>query len=381
MCPKVSIAVVGLGFGEDFLPIYAAHPGVADIAIVDPSEQRLQDVGDRHGIAARFGSYDDVLADPRWDAVHIVAPVAFHADYAMRALQAGKHCACAVPMGLEIDELHAIVELERSSGRRYMMMETSVYGREHLFVDELYREGRLGTLTFYRGFHIQNLDGYPAYWQGYPPMKYLTHALSPLLALTDDTVADVVAYGSSRLTPDRVGTFENPFPVEVGLFRLRQSDVVGQVTMSFFQTARPYVEGFAVYGSEMSVEWPESNEGPLTVHELLPLEPDQPDTGLRGRRSRTTMVEPHDVTEILPESIRPYLRPYVLQPTDGRSAIEKLAEHGGSHPHLVHEFVSSILEDRPPAIDAATSAAWTAAGICAHDSALRGGERITVPSF
>ena len=43
--------------------------------------------------------------------------------------------------------------------------------------------GRLGALTAYRGFHIQNLDGYPRYWLGYPPMKYVTHALSPLLAL------------------------------------------------------------------------------------------------------------------------------------------------------------------------------------------------------
>lgn len=381
MSDTVNIAVVGLGFGEDFLPIYSAHPGVGDIAIVDPSEQRLRDVGDRHGIVDRFSSYEEVLDDPRWDAVHIVAPVAFHADYAIRALKAGKHCACAVPMGLELDELEAIVDLERSSGKRYMMMETSVYGREYLYVDGLHEQGRLGSLTTYRGFHIQNLDGYPAYWQGYPPMKYLTHALSPLLALTNDTVADVVAYGSSRLTGDRVGPYDNPFPVEVGLFRLRESDVVGQITMSFFQTARPYVEGFAIYGADMSVEWPESNDGPLTVHELLPLDPDQPDTGLRGRFSETQLVEPPDVIQSLPGSLLPYLRPYVVHPADGGAPIEKLADHGGSHPHLVHEFISAVLEDRPSAIDAPKSAAWTAAGICAHESALGDGQRIAVPSF
>ena len=86
--------------------------------------------------------------------------------------------------GLELDELSTIIEAERTSGKRYMMMETSVYGREFRFVERLMREGRLGGLTTYRGFHIQNLDGYPPYWLGYPPMKYVTHALSPLLALT-----------------------------------------------------------------------------------------------------------------------------------------------------------------------------------------------------
>ncbi len=183
----------------------------------------------------------------------------------------------------------------------------------------------MGDLTTYRGFHIQNLDGYPPYWLGYPPMKYITHALSPLLALTGSTVRDVVCHGSSRLTADRVGPYDNRYPVEVGLFRLRDSDVVGEITMSFFQTARPYTEVFAVYGSEMSVEWPEEVDGPLTVHELLPLDPDQPATGLRGRRSRTLRVHPEDRIESLPESIRRFVRPFEVRPADGSPAIPRLA--------------------------------------------------------
>ena len=57
------------------------------------------------------------------------------------------------------------------------------------------------------------------------------------------------------------------------------------------------------------------------------------------------------------------------------------ASHGGSHPHLVHEFVSSIVDERPSAIDASTAAAWTAPGICAHESAMRGGASVNVPDF
>jgi hypothetical protein len=57
------------------------------------------------------------------------------------------------------------------------------------------------------------------------------------------------------------------------------------------------------------------------------------------------------------------------------------AGHGGSHPWLVHEFLSSIIEDRPARIDGRTAAAWTAPGICAHESALRDGARIEVPAF
>jgi hypothetical protein len=55
--------------------------------------------------------------------------------------------------------------------------------------------------------------------------------------------------------------------------------------------------------------------------------------------------------------------------------------HGGSHPYLVHEFVSSVVENRPPRIDAATAATWTAPGIVAHDSALRDGARLSIPDY
>ena len=55
--------------------------------------------------------------------------------------------------------------------------------------------------------------------------------------------------------------------------------------------------------------------------------------------------------------------------------------HGGSHPHLVHEFIRSILEERKPAIDDIMGAYWTGTGICAHESAMKGGEVITIPRF
>ena len=377
----ISVAVVGLGFGEDFLPVYLAHPQVREVAVVDTDERRLTTVADRFGVEARYTDVPEMLADDRWDAVHVLVPVPLHADVAVAVLEAGKHCACAVPMALELDDLTRVVEAERASGKRYMMMETTVYGREYRYVRDQLDSGRLGTVTGYRGFHHQNLDGYPEYWRGYPPMKYSTHALAPLLALTGTTVDSVVAHGSGTLTEDRRGRFDNPFPAEKGLFTLRGSDVVGEVEMSFFQVARPYIEGYDVHGDRASVEWPADHEGPLVVHDLLPLEEVQPETGLRGRRARTDLVVPPDDVSDLPRELAPFVADFEVVPADGGPALQREAAHGGSHPHLVHEFVSAIVEDRPTAIDAPTAAAWTAPGICAHESALAGGTRVEVPQF
>ena len=55
--------------------------------------------------------------------------------------------------------------------------------------------------------------------------------------------------------------------------------------------------------------------------------------------------------------------------------------HGGSHPHMVHEFASALVEDRDPWPNAATAANWTCVGICAHQSAEKGGQRVTLPAF
>ena len=61
---KISVAVVGLGFGAEFVPIYQAHPDVATVAICDCDAQRLQKVGDRFDIAERYTDVRDAAWRP-----------------------------------------------------------------------------------------------------------------------------------------------------------------------------------------------------------------------------------------------------------------------------------------------------------------------------
>jgi predicted dehydrogenase len=371
------VAVVGLGFGQDFVPIYLSHPEVSSVLLVEPDAVRCREISTRFGIDDGVADIADVLTDPTVDAVHILAPVHLHADLVVATLQAGKHCACAVPMATTIEDLDRIIAAQERSGLTYMMMETMVFGREYLTVEDAYRRGEFGELTLYRGFHIQNLDGFPRYWQGYPPMHYVTHALSPILALLDTGVETVQCRGAGRLTPDHTaGGFDNPFPTEVGLFALRDSDVLADVTMSFFQTARSYLEGFAVYGERSGVEWPVDNEGDLTVFDMHP-----PATGSRGNVVETGALTPRDFSDALPAEIAQFTHAtdVLLPGMPAKARVE--AHHSGSHPFLVHEFISSIVEHRAPRIDAYRAASWTAPGICAHQSALAGGAEVAVPDY
>ena len=180
---KIRVAIIGLGFGAEFIPIYQAHPDAEMYAICRRNKAELERCGEQFGVRHRYADYDELLKDPDVDAVHINSPISDHAPQAIAALKAGKHVACTVPMATTIDDCRKIVELSRETGLKYMMMETVVYAREFLFVRDLYRRGELGKIQFLQASHQQDMDGWPGYWPGLPPMHYATHCVGPVLGL------------------------------------------------------------------------------------------------------------------------------------------------------------------------------------------------------
>ena len=147
----IRVAIIGLGFGAEFIPIYQAYPGAEISAICRRSKKDLDECGDRWKITRRYTDVKDVLADPEIEAVHINSPIQDHAWQGVAALRAGKHVACTVPMGTSVEECRKIVEAQRTSGKVYMMMETVVYSREYRFVEKLYDRGELGRIQLLRG--------------------------------------------------------------------------------------------------------------------------------------------------------------------------------------------------------------------------------------
>ncbi len=374
MAEKVRVAIVGLGFGAEFIPIYQAHPDAEMYAICQRNEQSLNRVGEQFGVARRYANFDDLLKDPNVDAVHINSPIADHAPMSVKALQAGKHVACTVPMATSADECKQIIDAQRKSGRQYMMMETVVYSREYLFAKELYDRGVLGKIQFLRGSHQQDMDGWPGYWPGLPPMWYATHCVSPCLAILSDPAKNqialaesVVCHGSGRIREELIPRYNSPFAIESATFKIKGTDVVAEVTRSLFDTARQYRESFDVTGSNVSFEWQQvEGEDPVLHTRGLP-EP-----------QITRRVKVPDYAGRLPDEIRKFTG--AIHDATHLSFLQG-GGHGGSHPHLVHHFLMAVMGKQPPFPDARTSANWTLVGICAHESAMAGGERVNLPTF
>src|SRR5829696_1958851 len=279
MASKVRVAIIGLGFGAEFIPIYQQHPDAEMYGICRRDKAEMDKVGDRFKIANRYTDFKDVLNDPNVDAVHINSPIADHAPQSIAALKAGKHVACTVPAATTIDECRQIVEAQRASGKVYMMMETVVYSREYLFARELYDKGELGRI--------------------------------------DESL--IPKYGS-------------PFAIETATFKLRDSDVCAEVTRSLFDTARQYRESFDAYGSTKSFEWQQVDGEEPVIHTRGLPEPEIP-----------KRVSVPDYAHLLPKPIQRFTTKGVYD-AEGEQHLSftQGGGHGGSHPHLVHAWLSAI---------------------------------------
>ena len=362
-----NVAMVGLGFGAEFIPIYQAHPMGNVAAICQRNEAKLNKVGDTLGISTRYTKYEDVLADDNIDFVHINSPIPDHAWMSLEALKAGKHVMCTVPMATTIEDCEKICQAVQDTGLKYMMAETVVYSREFLFIREMYRKGELGKIQYMQASHPQDMDGWPAYWEKMIPMHYATHVVSPVLGIVDGRAEYVSCFGAGAVRDDIRNKSGNPFAVESCHIKIKDSDISAHIWRFLYDVARQYRESFDVYGTKRSFEWALVEGQEHVIHTAKKPEPEIPQR-----------VEVPDYAHLLPEPIRKFTR--TIQDADHLSFIQG-GGHGGSHPHMVHEFLSALAEDRDPWPNAVQAANWTCVGICAHESAMKGGAIVKLPEF
>ncbi len=183
--------------------------------------------------------------------------------------------------------------------------------------------------------------------------------------------------GRAESATELISRYTSPFAIETATFTIKDSDVVAEVTRSLFDTARQYRESFDAYGSKKSFEWQQVEGEEPVIHTKSTPEHPLPESEI----PRRTKVP--DYAHLLPEPIRRFTTKAVYSSDEGEQHLSftQGGGHGGSHPHLVHAFLSAIRGERPALPDAATSANWTMVGLCAHESAMNGGQKIVIPTL
>ena len=380
---KLNVVLAGMGFGAAFAPIYNKHPNIGAFGIFDPNLELAKTVADRLGNVKVYKSFNEVINDSEVDAVHLVSPIPLHVEQTLAVLNAGKHCACTVPMALSLEDLKAIVKAAKNNNKSYCVMETAVYTTHFLKAQEMLKNGEFGSIQFLRGAHYQDMEYWPDYWMGLPPMFYGTHAIAPLVMLADSPIIRVRGLGSGTMRKELHAQYGNPFPFETMQIEFA-SGLKAEATRSLFETAHAYTEQFTVYGSKRSFEWQQIEEEQPVVHTLLPARIGEDGKAFRGLPTEVERIPTGNYHMLLPEQIRRFtIRSEDYDETNPQLSLDRDASggHGGSHPHMVHEFIMSILDNRKAWINEINGANIVAAGICAHESAMKGGKVIDIPEF
>ena len=387
---KIKVGMVGISFGMEFIPIYMKHPDVYEIAIADTNLELIKTAQEKFGISSKdcYDNYDDMLKDDAIDAIHIVTPPSTHAEFSIKALKAGKHCGCTIPMGMSIQELEDVIKARIESQKQYMFMETTIFQREFLYIQELYKKGEFGRLQYMTCAHYQDMEGWPEYWEGFPPLMHPTHAVAPCLMLAGHLPDKVYARGSGKVRKELADKYGCPFAFESAFISLQDSDVTIEMERFLYGVARNYSECFRVYGENKSFEWQQlGEENPVLFTRTGEMEKaedildEDSEKSSRGTKIAEKRIQIPDYAHLLPKEIASFTTNTVYNNENTHLSFTQGGGHGGSHPHLVHEFIRSILEERKPAIDDIMGAYWTGTGICAHESAMKGGEVITIPRF
>ncbi|HEY8454493.1 MAG TPA: Gfo/Idh/MocA family oxidoreductase [Actinopolymorphaceae bacterium] len=371
---RVGIAGLGPRAVGTWIPLLQRIPGYRITAICDPIQalhDRALALLDGRGSVRAYRGYDDLLADPRVDAVALTVRSERQGALAAQALEAGKHVHAEVPAAHSLADCWRIVLAVERTGLTYQLAEQTRYWG---FVDawrELVASGRLGQITWCEGQYFHHVvtgmfqdphtgetfgpeglaahpDAQPTWTQRMPPIHYLPHELSPMLKVLDDRVTEVV--GMSTDAPSAAHPEIVQPDVQVALMRTEKGALLRMAT-SF---AQPHPDGawhwYQVTGTRGRVEWSRGRGDPPKFWFA--------DAGMQDLAPADWSYERGDA------------------PAEARGS-----GHGDADYYTHVAFRDAVLAGRQSEFDVYQAMDTAAPAILAAESIARGSELVRVPDF
>ena len=144
---KIGYAVLGLGIGMAHAEAVAASTNAELVALCDLDEQRLQKATTLYPTAKLYIDASALFADPDVDVVSICLPSAMHADFAVQAMEAGKHVLVEKPVDITCERAAKIEEARLRTGKRCGVVFQNRFNVDMYPIKEAVEGGRLGDLV------------------------------------------------------------------------------------------------------------------------------------------------------------------------------------------------------------------------------------------
>lgn len=352
---KIRVGVVGVGRGMSFA--HGAEFGNMElVALCDTWEEKLEEAGKRLGVAT-YTEYDRFL-EHEMDAVVLANYFHEHAPFAIKALEAGKHVMSETAACKTLAEGVALARAVERSGKIYMFAENYAY---ILYVQEmrrLYRAGEIGEVRYAEGEYNHPMDWRSRtaispgvnHWRNHiPPTYYCTHALSPVMYVTDTMPLSVNAQAIANTKEEKLLEIRHGDPGFVMILRMSN----GSVARLFGLILPGHHVWYRFHGTRGLMEnLRTGNTGMLRVaYEEWNRKEDQP-----AERIYTPDVPSY-------------------------ASAARRAGHGGGDFFMNYHFAEAIRTGRQPWLDVYRGLAMSVAGIQAWRSCLDDGRPYEIPDF
>ncbi|NLE46423.1 MAG: Gfo/Idh/MocA family oxidoreductase, partial [Chloroflexi bacterium] len=355
----IRIGVVGVGRGQSFAKGAGPSVGLELVALCDIWEEGLNKWGQQLGVAT-YTEYDRFL-EHDMDAVVLANYFHQHAPFAIKALHAGLHVMSETSACFTLAEGVALIEAVESSGKIYMFAENYPYSAVNQEMRALYRAGRVGGFRYGEAEYVHPMDARTSNWispgvdhwrNWLPATYYCTHALAPIMVITDTWPAKANAFVIPYDFDDRelrAKTAHRSDMASVIVVRMQDGSIAKLLQVSL----RGHGVWVRIHGNSGLMEnlrWGAPNM--LRVRR----EPFDKDDG-----EPVEMVYAPDFPEHHEEALK--------------------AGHGGGDFFMNYHFAEAIRTNTPPYLDVYRGVAMSIVGPLAYRSALADSATIEVPDF
>jgi predicted dehydrogenase len=157
----MKIGLLGTGFGLAHARIYHTHPGVDEVVVFGRTPAKLERFAAEFGFATTT-DIDHIYDDPAIDLVDVCLPTPLHADHVIRALRAGKHALCELPLASTMADARRVDDAQAASDRQVFVDMAGRFDPATEFLHTAIATGRYGPL---KTLHIDTRTA--LLWEGY----------------------------------------------------------------------------------------------------------------------------------------------------------------------------------------------------------------------
>jgi predicted dehydrogenase len=141
----MKVGLLGAGFGIAHARIYHTHPEVSEVVVFGRTPAKLHAFAEQFGYATTT-DLASIYDDPAIDLVDVCLPTGLHAEHVLRALRAGKHVLCELPLAATMADAGRIVDAAAASDRQVFVDMFGRFDPATQFLHTAIAEGRYGPL-------------------------------------------------------------------------------------------------------------------------------------------------------------------------------------------------------------------------------------------